>query len=324
MRATLTGIRPSLWARCPTAAVYQGRGEIEADLPPETQEWFARGHLFEEYVVRQIVAKHGRDNVERQVVIPIDGIGEGHADAYIRPAKTLVEVKSTTAPYPSSDTFAYAVKQLRIYLAFHRQAEQGAVYMLNPNTLKPADVYTVKLTDGDIYEIAGEHDYITRAANGGELDLNPHGTNYRPCTKPSQARGRMCPFAHICFDGYEPDPAATVDDPAVLDTTSRLHAIKEEIRVHKAAIDALEEGKKDTEAELGLLLDEGETTVGPFTVRKTHVRRQPTFQLKAYEAAGMPLEPLAEFFKAGAEYDTFRISRAEVAGDIDYGEEAPF
>lgn len=322
---TLTGIRPSLWARCPTAAVYQGRGEEPAPHPPEAEEFFFRGNVFEEIVLRQIAAKHGRDNVQRQVEIDIPGIGTGHADGYLIPDKTLVEVKSTTAPYPSSDTFGYGVKQLRIYLAHHPEAEQGALYMLNPNVMKPADVYTVKLTDEERAEIDSEKQYIQMAVDGGELQLDPHGTDWRPCTKPSQARGRMCPFAHVCFgDDWQPEPVTEVDDPAVLDAAARLYAVKEEIRLHQSAIKALEEGKTAAESELGLMLDEGDTLVGPFQVKKTHVRRQPTFQLKAYEAAGLSVEPLAEFFKSGAEYDTFRVTRAETAGSVDYGEEAPY
>lgn len=280
--------------------------------------------MFEEIVVRQIAAKHGRDNVQRQVEIDIPGIGTGHADAYLIPDKTLVEVKSTTAAHPSSDTFAFGVKQLRIYTAFHREAEQGALYMLNPNVMKPADVCTVKLTDEDLDEITAERDYIIAGVDGGEIDLERHGTPYRPCTKPSQARGRMCPFANACFgDDWQPDPMTEIDDPAVVDAASRLFAVKEEIRLHQSAIKALEEGKTAAEADLGLMLDEGEALVGPFTVRKTHVRRQPTFQLKAYEAAGLSVEPLAEFFKAGAEYDTFRVSKADEAGEVDYGD-SPF
>lgn len=321
---TLSGIRPSLWARCPTAAVFQGRGELEAELPPETSEWFARGNLFEEYVARQIVAKHGRENVERQVVIPIEGIGEGHADAYIRPAKTLVEVKSTVAPYPNSDIFGHGVRQLRIYTAHHDEAEQGALYMVNPNTLKPADVYTVKLTEEDRGQIADEREYIVRGAAGGELDLEPHGSDYRPCVKPSQARGRMCPFARACFgDDWQPPEPTEIPDPHVLDLVSRLAALKDEKRVHAAAAKALEEGEKEIQAELAELVDEGESQVGPFRVRRTHVVMRPKFSERAFVAAGHSLEPLAEFFAGGSEHDRWAITR-EGNGEIDYGEEAPF
>lgn len=327
----LTGIRPSLWARCPTAAVYQGRGEEEAPLPPETQEWFFRGQVFEEIVVRQIIAKHGRENVERQVVIPIPGIGEGHADAYLKPEKTLIEVKSTVAPFPNSPIFEHGVKQLKLYIHHHPEAEQGVLYMLNPNRMTPADVYTVRLSDEDREQIEFERQWIEDVVRGDLASATTiggipatRGTDYRPCTKPAQARGRMCPFAETCFADWEAPEPGEVTDPAALDAASRLYAIKEELRVHKAAIDALEEGKKQAEGELAELLDVGDTVVGPYQVKRTHVVRQPTFSVRAYEAAGLSLEPLAEYFRPGSEYDTFRISKAETAGDIDYGSEAPF
>lgn len=328
-RVTLTGIRPSLWARCPTAAVYQGRGEIEADQPSEAQEWFARGHLFEEYVVRQIIAKHGRENVERQVVIPIPGIGEGHADAYVKTHKALVEIKSTVSPHPSSDIFGHAVQQLRIYLAHHGEAEVGWLYMINPNRLTPADVYTVVLAPGtaddpgDREEIEYEADYIVRAV-AGEAPLEERGHSWRPCTRPSQARGRMCPFAHVCFDGWEPpDQTETITDPKVVDAAQRLFHLKREKAQHAAAIKALEEGEKQAQAELAETVD-GEALVGPYVVKRSHRVKQPTFQPKAYEAAGFSLEPLAEFMKPGSEYDVWKVEMADEAGEIDYGSEAPW
>ncbi len=321
--ATLTGIRPSLWARCVTAAVYQGRGEMEAPHPPEAREWFARGHLFEEYVVRQVVAKHGHDNVERQVVIPIPGIGEGHADAYVKPAKALLEVKSTVAPYPNSPTFDFGVKQLQRYLAYHQEAEQGWLYMIDPSTLQPADMYPVVLSDEDRERIEAERQYVIEAVAGGEIHVNPRGTDLRPCTRPGQARGRLCPFSHVCFDGWEPEPPTEVTSPDALEAVGILYGIKEEKRRLSAAVKALEESERTVQAELAELLDEGESLVGGFVVKRTHVVRQPTFQVRAYEAAGHSLEALAEFFKPGSEYDLWKIARAEEAGDVDFGE-APF
>ncbi len=318
-RTTLTGIRPSLWARCPTAAVFQGRGEPEAEHAPEVEQYFFRGHVFEEIVMRQIIAKHGADNVERQVVIPIPGIGEGHADGYLRKEKTLIEIKSTTTPYPSADTFAYAVRQLRIYLAYHGEAEQGALYMLNPNVMKPADIYTVKLTDADRDEIADEISYIIFATDEQGPELADHGhERLRPCTKPSQARGRMCPFAATCFAGWEPPAPHEIDDPSVLKAASELAALVEEERQHNAAVKALEETKKALKAELADVLPEkGETVVGPFLLRTWPVKPRVSVSAKALEAAG--IDPYL-YSTVGEARQEVRIEKAETAGDIDYGD----
>ena len=324
MTATLTGIRPSLWARCVTAAVFQGRGEAEAEHPPEAQEYFFRGHVFEEIVMRQIVAKHGADNVERQVVIPIPGIGEGHADGYLKTEKALIEIKSTTAAFPNSDTFTNGVNQLRIYIAFHPEAVQGYLYMLDPNRMKPADVYTIVLPDDERENIREERRHIVAAvANGTDVSLAHRGKEWRPCTKPSQARGRMCPFAASCFEGWEPPAPNEIPDPAALSAASELAAIKGEIRTHEQAVKALEEGKKATEAVLLELTEPGDNLIGPFMVKRSDVKRSPSFSMKAAEAAGFPVQTLDEFLRPGAEYSTFRVAKAEDVGDVDFGE-APF
>jgi len=322
MSATLTGIRPSLWARCVTAAVFQGRGETEAEHPPEAAEWFFRGHVFEEIVMRQIEAKHGKENVQRQVVIPIPGIGEGHADGYLIPEKALIEIKSTVAAYPNSDTFQFGVEQLRRYLAYHGEAEKGYLYMVDPSRMKPADVYTVVLTDADREEILSQQGFIVEAVVGTK-DLPSHGSNDRPCTRPSQARSRLCPFADVCFEGWQHEPAAEITEAQALDAASRLHAIKTEKRQHAAAIRALEEGEKAAQAELAEYVEPGEAIIGPFAVKRTHVVMQPKFSVRAYQAAGNEVDDLADYFTAGSEYDKWTVGKAPQAGETDFGE-APF
>lgn len=326
MSRTLTGIRPSLWARCVTAAVYQGRGETEAEHEPEVAEYLFRGQVFEEIVVRQIIAKHGADNVERQVVIPIPGIGHGHADAYIRSEKALIEVKSTVAAHPNSDIFQHGVNQLRLYIAHHPEAERGYLYMLNPNRMTPADIYTVNVNTLDLADIEQERAYIELATSDRTTGLAKHGDPWRPCTRPSQARGRMCPFAHVCFADWEPDPEQQITSPAALEAAATLKAIQDEKRQHAQAIKALEEGEKQAQAELAEHVEPGEAIVGPYAVRRTHVVRQSTFQPKAYEAAGFSLEPLAEFMKPGSEYDRWTITRCGTAGEteFEFGDEAPW
>ncbi|MCC6640909.1 MAG: hypothetical protein IT386_07075 [Deltaproteobacteria bacterium] len=322
MSQTFTGIRPSLWARCVTAAVFQGRGVSEAEPEPEAREWFFRGHVFEEIVMRQIEQKHGRENVQRQVVIPIPGVGEGHADGYLIPEKALIEIKSTVAAYPNSDTFQFGVEQLRRYLAYHDEAEKGWLYMIDPGSMKPAQVYTVVLTDDDRERIEREREHIAALGDDG-IDGPIHGTGWRPCTRPSQARARLCPFAAVCFEGWEPPDATEVTDSATLDAVSRLYAIKTQKAALAAQSRALEEGEKVAQAELADLVDVGDSVVGPFAVKRTHVVMQPRFSVRAFEAAGHSVEPLAEFFTVGSEYDKWTIKQADAPGDVDFGE-APF
>ena len=194
--------------------------------------------------------------------------------------------------------------------------------MIDPNRYKPADEYLVKLTDEERVAIEEERRYIVAAVNeDGPVD--DHGSEWRPCTAPSQARSRMCPFAASCFAGWEPDPAEAITSADALAAASLVAAVKDEERAHREALKQLEERRKAAEAELAELVPVGDSIVGPYAVKRTHVRRSPVFSLKAYEAAGLPVEPLAPFFQPGVEYDTFRVSRAAEAGDVDFGD-TPF
>jgi hypothetical protein len=309
---TLTGIRPSLWARCTRAAALQGQGHAEAPMPPEADEYLFRGNVFEEITARRLQAKHGKQNVLRQIEVTIPGVGVGHPDFYMVKEKAIGEAKSTVSPFPNSPIFEAGAKQAKIYTHFHPEAERGYLYMLDPNRMKPADVYEIKVSDDDAEEIEAERLSIVEAVAGA--DLPP-----RICTHPGQARSHMCPLAAACFPDWEPEPADEITNPDALDAVSRLAAIKREKRQHASAIKALEEGEKLAQAELAEVVEHGDSIVGPFKVRRTLVERKPAFSVRAFEAAGHSVEPLAEFFVGGSSHDRWTITVADEAGDIDYG-----
>jgi hypothetical protein len=299
-------------------AALRGLGSAPVEHDELTRRYFARGHLYTEYVARQLAARHGAENIEREVEIAWP-LGVGHADVYVKPSRLLVEVKSTVTPTTSSPMFPMAVEQLRLYLRYHPEAERGALYLVNPSDLRGEDVFEVRLTDEDRDRIDAT---VAQVAEALEGDV---GTSLPPrvCQRPSQGRGRLCPFIGPCFEGWTPPEPHKESDPAVLDVVRELAAIKAQERQHNEAIKALEEGKRDAQAVLADLLPEGETIVGNLKVTRTHVKRSPSFSVKAFEAAGHSVEPLAEFFRPGTEYDTFRIAHVDEAGEIDYGE-VPF
>jgi hypothetical protein len=309
-------MRPSLWARCVRAIALQGLGHAEAAMPPEADEYLYRGQVFEEITARRLQAKHGKQNVLRQVDVEIPGVGVGHPDFYLVAEKAIGEAKSTVAPFPNSPIFESGAKQTKIYTHFHPEAERGYLYMLDPNRMKPADVYEIKVSDDDAEQIEAERAQIVEAIGGGDLPA-------RICSHPGQARSHMCPLADACFPDWQPEPADEITNPDALDAVSRLAAIKAEKRQHARAVKALEEGEKLAQAQLAELVEVGDSIVGPFKVKRTHVVRQPAFSVRAFEAAGHSIEPLAEFFVGGSEHDRWTISRADEAGDVDYGE-APF
>lgn len=311
-----TAVRASELSRCARMAALRGLGAEQAEHDEQTLRYFARGHLYSDYVCRQLEAKHGKENVEREVEIPWP-LGLGHADAYISSEKLLAEIKSTVAPSTSSPMFDMAVAQLRFYLRFHPEAETGALYLINPSDLSGEDVFAVRLTDEDREEIDAAVADVQAALEGGPLPE-------RVCSKPGQARGRLCAFAEACFAGWQPPEPTEITEPDALDAAVRLHALKIAERPLKEQLAAIDEGKKEAQAELAEILPVGESVIGNLQVTRTHVQRQPTFSVKAFEAAGHSVEPLTEFFKPGAEYDTFKIKSAQTAGEIDFGDEAPF
>lgn len=297
-------------------AALRGRGAEQQEYDEQTRRYFARGHLYTDYVCRQLEAKHGKENVQREVEIPWP-LGVGHADAYLPNEKLLVEIKSTVSPSTSSPMFEMAVAQLRIYLHFHPEAERGALYLVNPSDLSGEDVFTVNLTDEDREAIDQAVFQVQASLEGGDLPE-------RVCAKPGQGRGRLCPFVDACFEGWEPPEPHTEVDPDIADAAGRLAALKTAERPLKEQLAAIEEGKKQAQADLSGCVEVGETLAGPWLIKRTHVQRSPTLNLKALQAAGYSLEPLAEFMKPGAEYDTWKVERAEEAGELDFGDEAPW
>lgn len=285
-------------------------------MPPEADEYLFRGNVFEEITARRLQAKHGKENVLRQITVEIPGVGVGHPDFYLVNEHAIGEAKSTVAPFPNSPIFESGAKQTKLYVHFHPEAVKGYLYMLDPNRMKPADVYEINVSDDDAQQIETERAQIVEAVAGGELPD-------RICSHPGQARSHMCPLALACFPDWEPEPPDEITNPDAVHAASRLAAIKTEKRQHAQAIKALEEGEKVAQAELAELVAVGDSVVGPFKVKRTHVVLQPRFSVRAFEAAGHSIEPLAEFFTGGSEHDRWTVSRADEAGDIDYGE-VPF
>lgn len=313
-----TEVRLSEVARgCHRMSYYRSTGEQPTEPDSEQHEWFARGNLFEQYVVQQLRAKYGASNVEREHEIQ-HPLGTGHADVLIRPERLLVEIKSTTTGTISTPVFENAVRQLKHYLHYASDvADQGALYMINPSTLKPADVFPVRLTDDDRQEIEDGMANLARA-------IEDRQTPGRVCSKPSQARGMFCPFAHVCFADWQPDPAEEITSPDALATASDLATIKESERQHREALKALETARKDVQERLGELVPVGDSVVGPYAVKRMRKTRSASFNAKVAAAAGFPVETLAEFYTGGSEWDEYRITKADAAGTTDFGDEAPF
>jgi hypothetical protein len=308
------------------------RGAAALELDPNVEEYFFRGRVFEEIEVRRLEARFGRENIVRQPTFDWGFAGDapkgredswrGHADAFVIPEKTLVEIKSTTTPTFSVPMVDMAIAQLRIALRFYEhpeagRPEQGWLELVDPNRLRPADVIVVKNLPEDELAIDTAIEGLRIAAAGGELPE-------RVCLRPGQARSRLCPFGDACFEGWEPEPDRRISDPDVLDAVADLVHVRRRMAPLKNELKPLEAEEKIAAKIVAELVEEGETTVGTYAVSKTHVERAPSFQPKLARAAGFPMHTLDDFLKPGAVYDLVRVGEAEEPVDVDYGEEAPF
>lgn len=290
-------------------------GEEEHD--EKTLRYFARGHMFEEYVAAQLAEKHGSEVVERNVEIPWPlGIGHGDIGLAIEDP-LLIEVKSTVTPSLSSPMIDMAVAQLKIYLRFSEVFKRGALYLINPSSLAGEDVIAVGLSYEDEAIIDGWVESVRLALEGGDLPE-------RVCRKPGDGRGRLCPFIAPCFEGWEEPAPGRSADPEVLRLVEMFAALKREEKPHKEALANLEQQRKELQAELAEYFDFGDSIVGPWEVKRVHVQRSPSFKEKLARAAGFPMQTLEEFFVPGAEYDTWQVFRADEPGEIDYGDDVPF
>lgn len=308
-------VRASEIARgCDRMSVLRGLGTEPVAFDPEQNEWFQRGHLFEQYVARQLERKHGPDNVRRQIHIR-HPLGVGHADALIVSERILVEIKSTTSGTISTPVFENGVAQLRFYLRFCDDADEGALYMINPSTLKPADVFRVALTDRDVDEI---DQTVRRIQRHIELGVLPD----RVCARPQQGRGYFCPFVAKCFEGWEEPEVDEITDADVVNAAARYYAIIRAEAEHAAAVKALADEKADAKAALLAAVPErSDAVAGPYRVKTWPVDGRRSVSVKALEAAGVDA---SEFVRVSAGYTRLEVSKAGQPGEVDYGDEAPF
>lgn len=314
----LKGARLSAMARCIRQAAYTALDTPTDPLPLDAEHYFRRGHLFNMYVGQQLRAKYGADGVRSEVEIPWP-LGVGHADHVVDPESLAVEVVSTVTP--SARVFEFKARQLKQYLHFGGY-DNGAVYVIDPSSLKREDVLPVKLTDDDRTEIAADVTLLEVAVDRGHVGALP-----RVCRKPGDARGYLCQYASECFKDWQA-PAASEDDReqarrAALD----LYQAQQHERNLKAQLTAIEEERKNAQAALSDLLEPGETQVGPFLVKRIPIRGRVTVKNELLKAGLLPDELLAPYVSVSEGYDRFDITRVSdetaLTGD-DFGSEAPW
>lgn len=315
----LKGARLSSLARCVRQAAYTALDTPADPLPDDAEHYFRRGHLFNHYVGQQLRAKYGPAQVRSEVEIPWP-LGVGHADHVIAAESLCVEVVSTVSPSPH--TFSFKAKQLRSYMHFGGY-DNGAVYVIDPSSLKREDVLPVKLTDDDRQEIDTDVYMVGLAESEGRADVIE-----RVCRKPSDARGYLCQYASACFANWEA-PAVTDDDrEAARRAALDLYQAKQRLRNLVAQEKAAETDAKEAQAILADLLPPGDfVSVGPFKVRVRGPYTRTTIKKELLDSGLVEREMIDAYVSESDPWFVSDITRESgetaLTGD-DFGSDAPW
>lgn len=332
----LTGPRLSAAASCPRMCVLGAlRGEDGEPLYepvesiPDISRYRARGQLFELYVAHQYIEKYGRENIQcivngqREIPWPA---GVGHADIYVIPEKTLVEVVSTTSPLGA---LAYKAEQVRRYLHFDPEAKAAGVYVVNPSSLKGEQFYPVFLSDDDRKRIDAETEAIMDGLNGGPLPA---------CSKPNPTicRASFCGFTDVAWQDWEqPSVEEVQSDAEVLQLIREYCQEREAYRIHNQAKNESSERLDEIKARLFVPFDRSglEYVCDGYSVKRVDVSGREMFQLSAARASGAwtaaDEERLADFISVGEGHSRIYIKEPTVPAapetvEYDFGDDPPF
>lgn len=322
--------RWSMAVRCPRMGALALRG-TESDPPDEVQQgYFRRGKQLQADVYESYRLQYGDENLIVEKPIPWPA-GIAHGDIYVRPERLAVEVKSTASMLPLDHHLA----QLAGQVEFDPDADRGLLILVNPSNLTrrpiPMPVVTDDMRD-KVHQIA---DAVARSADPAAPLPD------RVCQRPSEAVGRFCPFAAVCFHDWQP-PDPIVLAPTVAALVADLDLADTEVRDAKDDLAAREHRRDTIRAELRKTLEPATSYLSPddeLVVQITEVAGRVTWDVKtAIETGVVDPAALEPFRKEGRGHERWRIrpalleqaeaqdSASVLAGLTveDFGDEAPF
>lgn len=245
-------------------------------------------------------------------------LGTGHADLYVRETDTIVEVLSSQKATPGQ--IHSKLLQARGY-ARAVDAHSIALAVVDPATLEEDRVVVTNSSpqwetlSQEVDERIGE---VLRWRDSGELPG-------RVCEKPGDAWGHFCVYAATCFEGWTPDPLATLDDPDVHTLAVRLAHVKAKRKEIGSTDKVLEAEQKEIQEGLAVSVEPGTYQVGRVKLTRSP-RSKKTFKLDlAREDSRLPADLLEEF-TTRSEFDVWGaelLAESNADFDVDYGE-VPF
>lgn len=320
--------RWSMASRCARMASYGLLG-VEPDPPtPRQQGRFARGRDAGRYFARQMAAKHGEANVRFEHAVPWPAppalpVGELHIDVGVMSERLAIEAKSSKWIDSMLDA---AIIQVAGAVHFSPDFDAGLVVFLDGD-YQITNEYPVFLNDELIEKVEGIAAAVVAAGAGGFSALPD-----RICEKPSDAISHMCPFADVCFQGWEPpEPLGPADFEFDLSKRASegwiiqrdLRAAKGNVEELQARWDAWKEDMIALEVPSGV-----EIVAGPVKIKRIDVKGRETFSLAKARTAGVwgpgDEERFGPFTKIGEPSVRFDLTRRDGDLDLEFGDEAPF
>ena len=310
---------------CARKAIYEAEQAPAREFTDRETRIMLRGQSIGRDIATIYEYQLGAGEVEREVPIRWE-FGIGHADIYLRPTRTLVEVVS--AAHATEQRRHVKLLQLVGYMSGHAECESGALLVVDPADLSEEQTLIIK--GGAAYEalLAEARERIEQLRAHARDGVLPG----RVCRKPSEAIGRFCRHADYCFRGWEPpEPVSVVNDPDMIGLVVDWLWVKKRERQRKAELEQLESERKRIEALLAERIEEaGEHQVGRYLVRRTDVQRSPRLDVRRALLAGVIDEELvAPYMKPGARYSTWQVTGGQEPSadgeerDVDLGE-VPF
>lgn len=295
-------LRASSVRDCPRKAVYEATGAPARERYDSEERILFRGRRIGRDYGDLLAEKYGETALERERKI-VWALGVGHADLYLKQTRTIIEVLSSA--FASTQMVDSKLLQLVLYIEHDPEADNGVLVIVNPSDFGEDRIIVSPRSDK--YQALVE-EMQARLAELTEWDATGKLPD-RVCRKPADARSHFCLHADHCFEGWEPPEPPDLDGEAAELAAAWVDA-KERERAGSLAAAEAAATRKELEQQLAELAPVGVSQAGPFAVVRTHVARRPTFQWERAELAGVfSPEAYLGYFKAGSEYDTWKIER---------------
>jgi hypothetical protein len=319
---------------CPRKAVYEATNAPARERTDRENRWLFRGRTlgrdFAEMLAQAqgcVPVRYGAEGWETARFVTEYqvkwALGTGHMDVLARDTGSAIEVLSSA--HASEQMVHSKLVQLVGYVTHCDEATgPAALVILNPSDYSEDRIVVAQDTKRWRVLVQEVEDRIAEVQRWNDEAHLPA----RVCSKPSDAVGHFCVYADHCFGGWMPPPLNLVDDPVALELAVRLYHTKKAEREVNGTLKVLTSERQEIEQRLADIVPVGASELGSLKVTRTHVQRQPTLDFRKAELAGaVTEEELAEFFKPGAAYDTYRVDRLTDDPIVDvasFGDEVPF